>query len=209
MELEPDILDPGNTEITLGRTVSSLADQFRQNATNTAEQVDKQQIDLNQQRRDIQDLITTTEESVTTAIQTSEAFVLSALENYVATGDFETFRESVETQFSVLSDSVQIQLSTTIEQIETVGDDLNAKYDEFIKYFHFTEDGLFIGEEGNEVVLRLDNDIVQFIRENVPELYLDNQGAHAESLEARQRLQIGNFAWTVETDGRVSFRKVV
>ena len=39
-----------------------------------------------------------------------------------------------------------------------------------------------IGESGNEVLLRLDNDLMQFLRNNVPALYIDPNGVHAEEV---------------------------
>lgn len=207
MELDPDILDPGNTQITLGQTLQSQADLLKARAAAQADRSDQQQLELDQQQRSINDLIATTEEQITTAIQTSESLILSALQNYVATGDFEEFRESVQAQLSVMANSVTIQLSTTTEYIESLSDDLNAKYENFTKFFRFTEDGLFIGEEGNEVLLRLDNDIMQFIRENIPELYLDDGGVHANYVEATQTIKIGSFILSADPDGRVSFRK--
>lgn len=208
MELEPDIFDPGNTKITMGKTVKSASDIAHGNQSATQEKLDQQQMELDKQESSITELTQSVSVQITEAIQTCEQIIFSALESYVETSDFEEYKETVSSQLAILADEISISLTTVVEQIEDVNGDLQNKYESITKYFRFTADGLIIGESGNEVLLRLDNDIVQFLRANVPELYMDSAGVHAEELHANT-VRIGNYALQAEDDGRITLRKAV
>lgn len=208
MELEPDIFDPGKTKITMGATIMTASDISHGNQNSTQEQLDKQQMQLNKQESSITELTKSVTTQITEAIQTSKSIIFSALENYVETSNFAEYKQTVSAQLAILADEISINLTKTTDQIEAVDGDLQSKYESITKYFRFTDDGLLIGESGNEVLLRLDNDIVQFLRANVPELYMDSEGVHAESLYANT-VRIGNYALQAEDDGRLTLRKAV
>lgn len=208
MVLEPDIFNPGDTLITLGATVKTASDIAHGNQSATEEKLNQQQIELNQQQSNMTDLAQSVQTQITEAIQTAESIIFSALKSYVETSNFDAYKETVSAQLAILSDEISINLTKTTEEIEKVNGDLQSKYDSITKYFRFTEDGLYIGESGNEVLLRLDNDIVQFLRANVPELYMDAEGVHAEELHANT-VRIGSYALQAEADGRITLRKAV
>ena len=208
MELDPDIFDPGNTEITLGATVMTASDISNKNQSQMQDRLDGQQIQINDQQSGLADLTQSVTTQITEAIQTCQSIIFSALESYVETSNFEEYRETVASQLAILADEISINLTKTTEQIEQVNGDLQSKYESITKYFRFTADGLYIGESGNEVLLRLDNDIVQFLRANVPELYMDEKGVHAEELHARA-IHIGDYILQREDDGRISLKKAV
>ena len=206
MELVPDIFDPGSTTITLGAVVKGASDLAHGNQSATQEQLDKVQMDLNQQQSSVTELTQSLLTQITEAVQTSEGIMLKALEKYVETGSYEEYKSYVSSQLAILSDEISINLTKTTDKIAEVNGDLQSKYESITKYFRFTEDGLYIGESGNDVLLRLDNDIVQFLRANVPELYMDADGVHAEELHANT-IRIGSYALQAEADGRITLRK--
>ena len=208
MELEPDILDPGNTTLVLGATIKAASDIAHGNQSATEEKLNQQQMELNRQEGNITELTKSVSTQITEALQTCESIIFSALESYVETSNFEEYKETVSSQLAILSDEISINLTTVTEQIENVNGDLQSKYESITKYFRFTDEGLYIGETGNEVLLRLDNDIIQFLRANVPELYMDENGVHAEELYAKS-VYIGNYVLQEEEDGRITLRKAV
>lgn len=207
-ELAPDILNPGNTTLTLGATVKSASDIAHGDRNNTREEFDRQWQEFDRQESNIAEIAKSVSSQITSAIQTCESIIFSALSSYVETSNFDEYKETVSSQLAILSDEISINLTKVTEQIEDVNGDLQSKYESITKYFRFTSDGLIIGETGNEVLLRLDNDIVQFLRANVPELYMDAAGVHAEELHANT-VRIGNYVLQGETDGKITLRKAV
>lgn len=201
MELAPDILDPGNTQITLGATQQ----------TYTGAQIDaKRETDkrIESTRQEISDrvdesssqVIQATQQQITDLQQNVNSIILSALENYVQTGDFGSYKEEISTKLSVLTDQLNIDITKVTERIDNVNGDLQTKYESITKAFRFTSDGLIIGESGNEILLRLDNDVLQFVRNNTPELQITAEGVEATRVKV-SILIIGNVIHQADENG--------
>ena len=116
------------------------------------------------------------------------------------TGDFNSYKEEISTKLSVLTDQLSIDITKVTERIDNVNGDLQAKYDSITKAFRFTSDGLIIGESGNEILLRLDNDVLQFVRNNTPELQITAEGVEATRVKV-SILIIGNVIHQADENG--------
>lgn len=148
----------------------------------------------------IDQLSQTTHQQITDLQQNVKSIILSALENYVQTGDFGSYKEEVSTKLSVLTDQLGIDITKVTERIDKVDGDLQSKYSEITKAFRFTDEGLFIGETGNEILLRLDNDVLQFVRNNTPELQITAEGVEAARIKV-STLIIGNVIHAADENG--------
>lgn len=151
----------------------------------------------------IDQVVQTTRQQITDLQQNVNSIILSALENYVETGDFGSYKEEVSTKLSVLTDQLGIDITKVTERIDNVDGDLQAKYESITKAFRFTDDGLIIGETGNEILLRLDNDVLQFVRNNTPELQITADGAVTKRITT-DALVIGNVIFRRDDVGDVT-----
>lgn len=203
LELSPDILDPGNTQITMGATRATYTgtqieeDWRRDEETNRREENIKEDT-----RQQLDQVIRSTSQQITDLQRNVDSIILSALERYVETGDFESYKEEVSTKLSVLTDQLSIDITRITERIDDVDGDLQSKYSEITKAFRFTSEGLIIGESGNEILLRLDNDVLQFVRNNTPELQSTAEGVEAMRIKV-SILCIGNVVWMEDENGDV------
>lgn len=203
LELSPDILDPGNTQITMGATRATYTgtqieeDRRRDEETNRREENIKEDT-----RQQLNQVIRSTSQQITDLQRNVDSIILSALERYVETGDFESYKEEVSTKLSVLTDQLSIDITRITERIDDVDGDLQSKYSEITKAFRFTPEGLIIGESGNEILLRLDNDVLQFVRNNTPELQITAEGVEAMRIKV-SILCIGNVVWMEDENGDV------
>lgn len=203
LELSPDILDPGNTQITMGATRATYTgtqieeDRRRDEETNSREENIKEET-----RQQLDQVIRSTSQQITDLQRNVDSIILSALERYVETGDFESYKEEVSTKLSVLTDQLSIDITRITERIDDVDGDLQSKYSEITKAFRFTSEGLIIGESGNEILLRLDNDVLQFVRNNTPELQITAEGVEAMRIKV-SILCIGNVVWMEDENGDV------
>ena len=203
LELSPDILDPGNTQITMGATRATYTgtqieeDWRRDEETNRREENIKEDT-----RQQLDQVIRSTSQQITDLQRNVDSIILSALERYVETGDFESYKEEVSTKLSVLTDQLSIDITRITERIDDVDGDLQSKYSEITKAFRFTSEGLIIGESGNEILLRLDNDVLQFVRNNTPELQITTEGVEAMRIKV-SILCIGNVVWMEDENGDV------
>ena len=203
MELDPDILDPGNTQITLGATQQTYTGAQIDAKRETDKRIESTRQEISERvDESSSQVIQTTQQQITDLQQNVNSIVLSALENYVETGDFNSYKEEVSTKLSVLTDQLSIDITKVTERIDNVNGDLQAKYDSITKAFRFTSDGLIIGESGNEILLRLDNDVLQFVRNNTPELQITAEGVEAMRIKVTI-LVIGNVVWAADENGDV------
>lgn len=203
MELAPDILDPGNTQITLGGTSRTYTGSQIDADRKTNERIENTRAELIERVEDSTGQITqTTTQQITDLQQNVNSIILSALENYVETRDFGSYKEEVSTRLSVLTDQLGIDITKVTERIDNVDGDLQAKYESITKAFHFTDDGLIIGESCNEILLRLDNDVLQFVRNNTPELQITADGVETMRIKTTV-LIIGNVVIQADDNGDV------
>ena len=203
MELAPDILNPGNTQITMGATQRTYTGSQIDAARNVGNRIESARKELTD-RVDVSasQVTQATTQQITDLQQNVNSIILSALENYVETGDFNSYKEEISTKLSVLTDQLSIDITKVTERIDNVNGDLQAKYDSITKAFRFTSDGLIIGESGNEILLRLDNDVLQFVRNNTPELQITADGVEAMRIKI-SILVIGNVIWAADENGDV------
>lgn len=203
LELSPDILDPGNTRITLGATQRTYTGAQIDTKRETDERIESTRQEISERvDESSSQVIQATRQQISDLQQNINSIILSALERYVETGDFESYKEEVSTMLSVLSDQLTIDITRITERIDNVNGDLQSKYSEITKAFRFTSDGLIIGETGNEILLRLDNDVLQFVRNNTPELQITAEGVEAMRIKV-SILCIGNVVWTEDENGDV------
>lgn len=197
MELSPDILNPGNTQIIMGGVRRTYTDTRVDADRKLQEDIDSTRSDMTQQ---IGGVIQTTHDQITSLQQNVNSIVLAALEGYVQTGDFGQYKEQVSTKLALLSDQLSIDITRISDRVDNVDGDLQRKYSEITKAFRFTSDGLIIGETGNEILLRLDNDVLQFVRNNTPELQITAEGV--EALRVRvSYLIVGNVIHAADDSG--------
>lgn len=203
MELSPDILNPGNTQITMGATQRTYTGSQIETERKTAERIDRTRQEM-ETRIDssTEQVVQTTQQQITDLQQNVNSIILSALENYVETGDFSSYKEEISTKLSVMTDQLAIDITKVTERIDNVDGDLQEKYNAITKAFRFTSDGLIIGESDNEILLRLDNDVLQFVRNNTPELQITADGVEAMRIKVTI-LVIGNVVWAADENGDV------
>lgn len=212
MELQPDILSPGNTRITLGATRQTYTGAQIDTDRETKEDMDRQREEIKSEMREetrqqLDQVTESTMQQITDVQQSLNSIILAALQNYVETGEFGSYKEEMSSKLELLADQLNLTLTAITERIEDVNGDLQSKYSEVTKAFRFTADGLIIGESGNEILLRLDNDVMQFIRNNTPELMLTADGVETHQVKVTI-LIIGNVAFMADGSGDVVVKGV-
>ena len=210
MELEPDLFDPGNTTITMGATIKTSSDMANGNQNANQEQLDKIQIDLNNQNQQIINQTQETQMQITEAIQTSKEIVFSALEEYVKTSNYEEFKKAVSTQFEILAGEVNLKFTEVNEYVTNVDGDLQKTVETLVKHFEFGLDGLIIRAGEGAMTLTLDNDMILFKKNGQPFGWWDGIDFHTGNIviDVTERAQFGTFAFVPRSNGSLSFLKV-
>lgn len=211
LELEPDILNPGNTHITMGATVKSASDLATGNQLANKDKMEQLEIEFNQQQQQtVTGLTETIETKASEAVKTSEAIILGVVADYVTKAEQAEYKNSVDTQFKLTEDGVNIKINEVNESIKTVNGDVQRTIETLEKHFDFTTDGLVIRSGPNAMTLTLDNDMIIFKQNGQQFGWWDGVDFHTGNIviEVNERAQFGDFAFVPRSNRSLSFLKV-
>ncbi|NBI08250.1 phage tail spike protein [Senegalia massiliensis] len=140
--------------------------------------------------------------------QTEELIRREVTENYTAKSDFETYQSQVSTKFDQTSEDFLFQFTELTQQISNLDDDTKAQFNELIKYIRFENGNIILGEVGNEITLKIQNDRIAFLQNNLEVAYLSNNTLYITDTRVLNSIRIGNFAFIPRSNGNLSFKKV-
>lgn len=220
VELEPDILDPGNTSITLGSTAKSASSLARSSQLAAREQMAVQRMALDQTQAILaeqqaalaaqgDEVPQVVQEQITAAVQTAESIIFSALERYEETSNFQEYQQTVTGELELLADAMLLKFTEAVDQTRAVDGDLQRTLETLAKYFEFNADGLTIRAGENAMELTLDNDLVIFRRNGQQFGWWDGVNFHTGNIVigVEERAQFGSFAFVPRANG-ISFLEV-
>lgn len=141
-------------------------------------------------------------EQVTSLTRDTERIVLAALETYVQTQDFETLERTVQSELSVMADKISMNFESTTTQIANVNGDLQTVVEELQKHFDFSVDGLTIKAGEGAMSLRLDNDIIHFMKNGQEFGWWDGVNFHTGNIYVgvEEIAQFGNYGFVPYED---------
>lgn len=202
-----NLLDPAADKVTLGKDVATLT-----GADAAGEK--KSHADMLQIRRDIRadyqlnvaHAVEQAELELATLIeQTSDAIRLEVSETYATNDKVESF---VSTQMEQLANSFNFYFET----LQKVVDDNDAyARDQFVtinKYIRFENGDIILGEEGNSIILRLENDRIRFMDEGAEVAYISDKQLYITDAHFLNSLRLGSFAFLPRENGNLSLVKV-
>lgn len=206
-ERTEDLLDPSKGSVKLGKESVSLtgmdvaADRQNTNALQQTEHNIRAEYMLNTAA-----VIEETERTVNSLIQqSSELIRLELSETYATNGEV---TELVASSMTQLADSFNFQF-TTLEQTVSENDaDARAQFEEIEKYIRFEDGNIILGESGNSLILRIENDRIAFIDGGAEVAYFSDK--HLVVLDGNflNSLQIGQFGFIPRANGNLSLIKL-
>lgn len=97
-------------------------------------------------------------EETTKMTNTAEEIILEALKSYTTTNDYSSFKETVEAQFTLLSEQLSLKFTETTERLETINGDLQSQLNSVTKHFQFDIDGMTIGQSDSPYKIVISHD---------------------------------------------------
>ncbi len=156
------------------------------------------------------DYVTSVETTLNTTIEESAGFIRAEVEEtYTAKSKFETYQETVSTEFQQTKNQFNFTFTDLIEQIETLDGETKATFDEIVKYIRFVDGNIVLGKVGNELELKIRHDRIQFLQSGAEVAYFSNNKLYVTDGEFINSLKLGNFAFIPRENGSLDFRKVV
>ena len=187
-QLEIDILNPQNTIIEIGESRLSMTGINANLKQNIAKQFEQTTVKVSTQVKQAMETQTTEILSSCTEI------IIAAMDNYVETGDFGEYRETVASQLSILADEILLKFTESNSRIAAVDGDLQEKFNLITKYFSFDINGLTIGQVDNPNKVVVDNDRISIFVNNIESLWLDANGkGHIPELNVTRALNLFGF----------------
>lgn len=150
------------------------------------------------------------EVQLTSITRDSERIIMAALESYVETADYDSFRQTVDSELTVMAEKISMNFESTTTQVTDINGDLQTVVEILQKHFDFSANGLTIKAGGNEVKLVLDNGIVYFELNGQRKTTLDPDSLKTGNIyvDLNERAQFGNFAFVPRSNGSLDFLKV-
>jgi hypothetical protein len=137
--------------------------------------------------------------------QTGDAIQLEVSEQY-ATNDEVT--SAISTSMTQLADQFEFlftELQTTVDANDA---EARAQFVEIEKYIRFIDGNIILGEEGNEITLRIENDRISFLDQGAEVAYISDKQLFITDAHFRYSLQVGNFKALPRANGNLSIIKV-
>lgn len=202
-----DLLNPANNQITLGRELSSLtgADVAANAQTNASIQKTEHQVSALYQQN-VAAVIEETKETLVSLIQqTSESITLEVSASY-ATNDQVT--DLVSTSMSQLADSFEFLFSEMQTTVDANDAAMRERVQTIEKYIRFDGGDILLGESGNALTLRIENDRISFMDAGAEVAYFSNKQLVVLDGHFLNSLRVGRFAWLPRENGNLSLVKV-
>ena len=208
--LDIDIFNPQNTTITVGVSTRTLNDINVKNHSDTIQRVQTAEKDIAENRAGVSEVKDQLLIQSTQIVNDCESIIMTALESYVETGDYESYKETVSAQLQILSDEILMNFRTATEHIVNVDGDLQSKFTELYRYISFAGGNITLGSNENAITLTLENDMIVFKKNGLQFGWWDGVDFHTGNIvvEVNERAQFGNFAFIPRSDGSLMFLKV-
>ena len=126
-----------------------------------------------------------------------------------ASRDYEALKQTLQSLVSQTSDALELNFltETVVNAINNATGEVDSKYSFVNNYFRFTNEGeLLIGTVDNPFVLKLSNDRISFLENNVEVAFISNNKLFITDAEILNSLDIGSFSFVPRANGNLSFK---
>lgn len=207
-ERTEDLLHPENSRVTLGKVVQTLTGaDAAGDYKNAADLQAAEQLIIAEYKVNTAAAVQEAQTTLASMIQqTADALRLEVSE-MVMTG------EEVQSLVSSSMEQLAGSFAFTFTELQTVIDANDAEareqFETIQKYIRFENGDIVLGEQGNELTLRIENDRISFLDAGAEVAYLSNQRLYVTDGHFLHSLRVGNIAAVPRANGNLSIVKVV
>ena len=208
-KLSLDIENPANTKIQVGDTFKSLTDisvgqsGIANDLVNRIGTIETHYVPNNE----LTGIINETIETNSLIQQMPENIMLRVSENYTKTEDFTEYQNQVSTQFLQTASDFTMQFNNMTSIIQDLDNTTQQQFSEITKYIRFTDGNIVLGQVNSPFQLKIMNDRIGFIFNNVEVAYMSGGKLFVKDGEFLNILQLGNFVFEPRNNGNLSFYK--
>lgn len=214
-KIKLNLLKPASNKLTLQKTYSTFTERSvssaksQINAANTIRNVEANVSGFEEKIRAVERAVVQTTEELSSMInQSSEEILTQVSDKHYLKDETNALISNVETQIKQTNSEVEIRFNTFNQSIEDLQNGTDAQFTNISKYIRFKDGNILLGEEGNELILKIQNDRISFLESNTEVAYFSNRKLYVLDGEFINQLRLGNFAFIPRSNGNVSFKKV-
>lgn len=205
-KLSIDLANLKSNKLTLGKSYSTFTEQTSSTTKNYSQAIQKvNQLDAQYSTMQA-DVLGQTSSAIN---QSSTEILQQVSEDYYLKDDADKLIQSINTQFSQTNNEFEFRFNKFEQDVNDVAAGTDAKFQEISKYIRFINGNIVLGEEGNELTLKIENDKISFLENGAEIAYWQNRKFYAVDGEFINSLTLGNFAFLPRANGNLSFKKVV
>lgn len=202
-----DLLNPEGGYVTLGKDSASLTGMDVAGDRNGASTLAKVENSLRAEYQlNVAAAVAETQQSFSTLLQqTTDMLKMEVSESYATNGELE---ELISTTMTQLSNSFEYLFTELEKQVSENDADARAQFTEISKYIRFENGDIVLGESGNSIILRIENDRIAFLDDGAEVAYISDK--HLNILDGTfvHSLQIGHIGFIPRANGNLSVVKV-
>lgn len=198
-----DLLDPSKNTLTLGATTMGMT-EGNQRAIEQA----MQKVESNVTAETAKTVREVEQRNSSAIEQSSEAIMLRVSEDYYTKGDTDRLVDEVSTEIEQTADGINIRFSSLAQDIDDVAAGADAKFETLQSYIQMAGGSITLGEIGNEVTLKIENDRIGIYSNGVLITYWTAQDFVAPKtllIPVGGRLVLGEFAYIPRSNGSLDF----
>lgn len=201
--LSIDLLNPANNTLTLGATTSSLTEATQKQIAQAVKLVETNI--TNETAAAIHEVETQTQ----TAIQQSaENIIVSVTEQTYLKSEIDDIISEVQTEIETTASGVEIRFTSLEQDLDDVASGADARFASLQSYIQLSGGTVTLGEVGNEITLKVENDRIGIYANGVLITYWtvnDFVSPKSLTIPVGGRLNLGNFAFIPRTSGSLDF----
>lgn len=206
-----DVIEPYSSTFEMGSSAVSMADSIldMSSAFKDIPGEIKTAIDtaIENNNNTVYTIINRTVES--SLQQSEESIVAKVSEQTVSKSDYDTFSQTVRNILQIDASGTTMLFQTINEAIQEVGSTAESRYSEILKYIRFEDGNIILGEKGNPLTLKIENDRIAFYQNGVAVAYFTNNKLYVTHGEFTDTLMVGKFQAAPRDNGNVTWKVVV
>lgn len=198
LKLETDLLNPASNKLTVGSEIRSFVSSVQKQQAAAIKIVESNaQHNTNKAVQELE------QRTVSNIQQSSNQIMSQVADQYYTKGDTDQKISSVSTQVTQNAEQVEIKFNQFQQAAADAQAGNDAKFTDISRYIRFVDGNIILGEDGNQLTLKIENDRISFRGANDLELaHFSNNSFEITNLS---KFRVGSLAMVVQPNGSVSF----
>ena len=214
-KLSIDLQKTTSNKIKIGKTSNSMTD-IQNNLSNNydkygnvvskVENINSNVSGIIKDNQNMNNEIIELEKQMTSSILQSKNEISQEIsESYYTKDDTKTLIDEQQTAWLQTKEMFEMQFNKFIQDLDALNDSTSANFEDIRKYIRFNDGKIILGQVGNELELRIVNNIISFIQSNHEVAFFSNSKLSVTDIQVLTSLRIGDFAFEPRENGSLDF----